>query len=129
GKQSTVDYQVYVVNGVVLDTEFEQIAQTRSPEPAKSVIEVEVAPETGTFGTDVKEGKAVTGRVAYSPFLGHEIGGSWYWGQYTPDFLDNEDLWSLAADGKTGWGPFEFEGQYVYTKFDGIENVARSLAR
>jgi hypothetical protein len=129
GKQSTVDYQVYVVNGVVLDTEFEQIAQTRSPEPAKSVIEVEVAPETGTFGTDVKEGKAVTGRVAYSPFLGHEIGGSWYWGQYTPDFLDNEDLWSLAADGKTGWGPFEFEGQYVYTHFDGIENVARSLAR
>jgi len=129
GKQSNVDYQVYVVNGVALDVEFEQIIQTRSPEPAKQIIEAKVEPKTGTFGTDVKEGKAVTGRVAYSPLLGHELAGSWYWGQYTPDFLDNEDVYSLGFDGKTGWGPFEFEGEYVFTHFDGIQNVARSLAR
>ena len=129
GERAAVDYQVYVVNGVALDVEFEQIAQTRSPEPAKTVIEAEVEPSTGTFSSDVKEGKAVTGRLAFSPLLGHEVAGSWYWGQYTPDFLDHEDVYSLGFDGKTGWGPFELEGQYVFTHFDGIEGVARSLAR
>jgi hypothetical protein len=129
GRQANVDYQVYVVNGIALDVEFEQIIQTRSPEPAKQVIEAKVEPSTGTFGTDVKEGKAVTGRVNFSPALGHEVAGSWYWGQYTPDFLDREDVWSLALDGKTGIGPIELEGEYVFTHFDGIENVARSLAR
>jgi hypothetical protein len=129
GKQSNVDYQVYVVNGVALDVEFEQIIQTRSPEPPKQVIEAEIEPSTGSFSSDVKEGKAVTGRVAFSPALGHEVAGSWYWGQYTPDFLDHEDLYSLGFDGKTGLGPFEFEGEYVFTHFDGIEGVAHSLAR
>jgi len=63
GERSNVDYQLYVVNGVALDVEFEQIIQTRSPEPAKQIIEAKVEPKTGTFGTDVKEGKAVTGEV------------------------------------------------------------------
>jgi len=129
GREASLDYQVYVVNGVALDVEFEQIIKTRSPEPAKQVIEAKVQPSTGTFGSDVKEGKAVTGRLAFSPALGHEVAGSWYWGQYTPDFLDNEDVWSLGFDGKTGVGPFEFEGQYIFTHFDGIEGVARNLAR
>jgi hypothetical protein len=129
GEKANVDYQIYVVNGVALDVEFEQIAQTRSPEPAKQVIEAEIEPSTGTFSSDVKEGKAVTGRVAFSPALGHEVAGSWYWGQYTPDFLDKEDVYSLGLDGITGIGPFEFEGEYVFTHFDGIEGVARSLAR
>ncbi|MGH7339972.1 MAG: hypothetical protein ACREKH_05715, partial [Candidatus Rokuibacteriota bacterium] len=129
GRESSLDYQVYVVNGVALDVEFEQIIQTRSPEPAKQVIEAKVEPKTGTFSSDVKEGKAVTGRLAFSPALGHEVAGSWYWGQYTPDFLDHEDVYSLGFDGKTGIGPFEFEGQYIFTHFDGIEGVARSLAR
>jgi hypothetical protein len=129
GGQANLDYQVYVVNGVALDVEFEQIIQTRSPEPAKQVIEAKVSPSTGGFASDVKEGKAVTGRLAFSPALGHEIAGSWYWGQYTPDFLGREDLWSFGLDGKTGLGPFELEGQWVYTHFDGIEGVARDLAR
>jgi len=129
GRQANLDYQVYVVNGVALDVEFEQIVKTRSPEPAKQVIEAKVAPSTGGFASDVKEGKAVTGRVALSPALGHEIAGSWYWGQYTPDFLGREDLWSFGLDGRTGLGPIELEGQWVYTHFDGIEGVARDLAR
>ena len=129
GRTSSLDYQLYVVNGAALDFEFEQIAMTRSPEAAKQVIEVKLEPTTGTFNTDVKEGKAVTGRLAYSPALGHEIAGSWYWGQYTPDFLGNEDLWSFGVDGRTGLGPFELEGEWMYTHFDGIRGVARQLAR
>jgi hypothetical protein len=129
GGQGRLDYQLYVVNGVALDFEFEQIAQTRRPDPGKQVIEVELEPATGTFGSDVKDGKAVTGRLAYSPWLNHELAGSWYYGQYTPDFLGEEDLWSLGVDGRSGWGPFEVEGQWIFTRFEGIHPVASRLAR
>jgi hypothetical protein len=129
GRTSNLDYQLYVVQGAALDFNFEQVAMTRSPEAAKQVIEVELEPTTGTFNTDSKEGKAVTGRLAYSPALGHEIASSFYWGQYTPDFLGNEDLYSFSVDGRTGIGPFELEGEWMYTHFDGIRGVARQLAR
>ena len=129
GEQGQVSYQGYVVNGLALDTEFEQVVQTRQGDTTKTAVEAKVSPSTGTFGNDVKDAKAITGRLAWSPVLGHEIAASGYYGQYTPDFLGKEDLWSAAADGRTGWGPFELEGEYVYTRFQGIENVARALAR
>ena len=117
------------MNGLSLDTEFEQIIQTRKGDTTKQVIEAKVQPSTGTFGSDVKDAKAITGRFAWSPVLGHEIAASGYYGQYTPDFLGKEDLWALAADGRTGWGPFELEAEYVYTRFEGIRNVARRFAQ
>lgn len=129
GEQGQLSYQGYVVNGVSLDTEFEQVISTRKGDTTKHEIEAKVQPSTGTFGSDLKDAKAVTGRLAWSPRLGHEIAASGYFGQYTPDFLGNEDLWSVAADGRTGYGPFELEGEWVYTRFEGIRNVARALAR
>ena len=54
---------------------------------------------------------------------------SGYYGQYTPDYLGNEDLFIVGLDGLTGRGPFELEGEYVYTQFDGTSTVARNLAR
>jgi hypothetical protein len=128
-EDAVLNYQAYVVNGVALDFEFEQIAQTRFPEPGKQVIEIELEPSTGTFGKDVKNAKAFTGRVAVSPALGHEVAGSWYYGRYTPEFLSDESLWSLGGDWKSVWGPFELEGEYVFTRFGGTDDVARSLAR
>jgi hypothetical protein len=124
-----LNYQTYVVNGVALDFNFEQIAQTRFPEPGKQVIEIELEPSTGSFFQDVKNAKAVTGRVAVSPALGHEVGGSWYYGRYTPQFLPDESVWSLAADWKSVFDKFEVEGEYVFTRFGGIRNVATGLAR
>jgi hypothetical protein len=129
GREGRLDYQAYVMNGVALDFEFEQIAQTRSPEPGKLVIEAKLEPSTGTFGRDVKDAKAGAGRLAYSPLLGHEIAGSFYAGQYTPDFLGSKNLWALGLDGLTTWGPFDLEGQYVFTRFENIDGVARALAR
>jgi hypothetical protein len=129
GGQGLFSYQAYVVNGLSLDTEFEQIIETRQGDTTKSVIEAKVQPSAGTFGSDVKDAKAFTGRLALSPVIGHEIGVSGYFGQYTPDFLGDEDRWSTALDGRTGWGPFELEGEYVYTRFEGVKNVARSFAR
>jgi hypothetical protein len=129
GEQGQFSYQGYVVNGLSLDTEFEQIIQTRKGDTTKQVIEAKVSPSTGTFGSDVKDAKAITGRFAWSPVLGHEIAASGYYGQYTPDFLGDEDVWAAAADGRTGWGPFELEGEYVYTRFEGIKNVAKRFAQ
>ncbi len=124
-------YQIYVVNGVALDTEIETVTQsaTANGDRPVSLTEVKITPSTGGFAADVKDSKAVTGRLAFSPALGHEIAGSWYYGQYTPDFLGKQDLWSLALDGRTGKGPFELEGQWVFTRFEGTRQVAQSLAR
>ncbi|MGH7893017.1 MAG: hypothetical protein ACREQL_00010, partial [Candidatus Binatia bacterium] len=105
--ESLLSYQGYVVNGVSLDTEFEQVIETRKGDTTLNLVEAKIQPGTGTFGSDVKDAKAGTGRLAWSPRLGHEIAASGYFGQYTPDFLGNENLWALAADGRTGYGPFE----------------------
>jgi hypothetical protein len=129
GEEGQFSYQGYVVNGLSLDTEFEHVLSTRKGDTTKNEIEAKISPSTGTFGSDVKDAKAITGRLAWSPRLGHEIAASGYYGQYTPDYLGKEDLWALAADGRTGWGPFELEGEYVYTHYEGIPNVARNLAR
>jgi hypothetical protein len=128
GKQGRFSYEGYVVNGATLDVEFEQIARTRQGDTAQSIIEAKIQPATGVFGNDTKDAKAVAGRLAYSPALGHEVGVSGYWGQYTPDFLAHEDAWSAGFDGLTGIGPFELEAEYIYTRFEGISKVARSLA-
>jgi Sec-independent protein translocase protein TatA len=129
--QALLGYQVYVMNGVSLDAGLEHKVEPPDMTGGQptAVWEVELSPSTGGFAADVKDSKAVAGRVALSPALGHEIAGSWYYGQYTPDFLGNEDLWAVAADGRSGYGPFELEGEGVFTRFDGTGSVAASLAR
>jgi hypothetical protein len=129
GDQGKINYQFYVVNGVSLDSEVEQVAQTRAGDTTKFAHEIEVRPSRGTFSDDLKSGKAIGARWAYSPWLGDEIAASLYWGRYTPDFLSDRPVFSFAIDGKKTWGPFELEGQYVNTHWLGINQVARSFAR
>jgi hypothetical protein len=114
------------MNGVSLDSEFETVVEAGNPKT--SVTEIKLSPSTGGFAEDVKDSKAVAGRLAFSPALGHEIAGSFYYGQYTPDFLGKQDLWSLGLDGRSGYGPFEIEGEGLFTRFDGTRSVARQLA-
>ena len=122
------NYQLYVMNGVTLDSSIDKVVQQRPGDTALSEDEVELSPSTGTFNLDNKDAKAVSGRFAVSPALGNEIAGSFYWGRYTPDFLPSEDLYALSADGIYGLGPFELEGEYVFTHFGGVKNVARGFA-
>src|SRR5438094_9717610 len=124
GNTGKISYQWYVMNGVALDAELEQTSQTRTGEATKFAQEVELRPSRGTFADDVKSGKAVATRWAYSPWLGDEVGVSLYWGRYTPDFLPNRPVFSVALDGKKTWGPFEIEGQYVHTQWSGVKDVA-----
>jgi hypothetical protein len=129
GEDGSLDYQFYVVNGVSLDSEVEHIIHSKEDTRGKLEGEVKLSPSTGTFANDTKGAKSLTGRLAWSPILGHELAGSFYWGRYTPQFLKSENVWSLGFDGLTHIGPIDVEGQYIYTRFNGIRSVARSFAK
>jgi hypothetical protein len=127
--ESNFSYQLYVVNGATIDGTVETVAHMREPGRDKLELEAEFEPQTGTFSNDVKEAKAFTGRFAWSPEIGHEIGVSFYTGRYTPDYLDSERVTSIAVDGLTHFLGFDLEGEFVTTQWRGIENVARSFAK
>ena len=129
GDHGQLDYQLYLVNGVSLDSEIEDIVLSREETRAKLEAEVEVSPSTGTFNLDSKTAKSLTGRLNFSPLEGHEVAGSFYWGRYTPEFISDEKVWSLGFDGLTHVGPIDLEWQYVFTRFGGIKSVARSFAK
>lgn len=128
GNEGELEYQFYVVNGVSMDAEVEKIIHTRDPEQNRFVAEAKFSPSTGTFSVDNKSAKALTGRLALSPAIGHELAGSFYWGRYTPNFLKDQSVWSLGFDGLTHVGPIDLEWQYIFTRFSGIKSVARSFA-
>ena len=121
----TFSYQAYAMNGVTLDSSIETVARGSGELEAG----VEIAPRRGTANLDVKGDKAGALRIAWAPAVGHELGLSGYYGRYTPDFLPSEPLWSFAVDGKTTLGPFEIEGEYVLTRFEGITRVAKGFAQ
>lgn len=129
GARGYLDYQFYVLNGVSLTGEIENVAQTRAGDTSKLAAEVELFPQTGTFANDSKSAKALSGRVAFSPAPGHEFAPSFYWGRYTPGFLPDQSLWSIGFDGLTTWGPIQLEGEYVFTRFEGLKDVAGGFAR
>ena len=129
GEHGTVGYQLYVMNGVLLEPEVESELETINDEGGKELkMEAEFSPSSGTFSKDLKDSKAVAGRLVYSPSLGQEIAGSFYTGRYTPDFLPNERITSGGADGLSIWGPFELEGEYLYSDFGNVSELARGFA-
>ena len=125
GRFGTLTYEAYVMNGVALDSSIETVARGTGELEA----EVEIQPRRGTANIDVKNEKAGAFRLAWSPAIGHEIGASAYYGRYTPDFLPAARVWAVSVDGKTTLGPFEIEGEYVFTRYDDILRVARGFAR
>jgi len=129
GNFGLLDYQLYVMNGVTLDSEVENVIETRTGDTAKFEAEVEVQPSTGTFSQDFKNAKALAGRLAWQPAPGHEIAPSFYWGRYTPSYLPSESVWSIGIDGITTHGPFQLEGEGVFTRFEGVPTVAKSFAQ
>jgi hypothetical protein len=104
------------------------VAATRFPDTRKLAFEAEFSPQTGTFSADTKEGKAVAGRLAWSPAAGHEIAVSFYTGRYTPGYLEGANVLSLALDGITRFAGFELEGELVTSRWGGLTRVARSFA-
>src|SRR5881409_372450 len=78
-------------------------------------------------GLDNNNGKAVVGRVAFSPVLGIEFGGSGYFGSYDPASKRPLSIW--AADWTFQRGPFELIGEaaWVYAR-DNNRNLNGTFA-
>jgi hypothetical protein len=63
GKQAVLSYQLYVVNGVVLDTEIEEQAEFQQGEGGVLARTVKLRPVNGPFDQDLDAGKAVAARI------------------------------------------------------------------
>ena len=129
GEEGAIDYRLYVVNGAQFDFELEEIVQTRFPARSKLELEAEFRPAKGTFSKDLKGDKSFTGRLNFSPVLGHEVAVSGYIGRYTPEVFKSMTVWSVGLDGLSTIGPFELEYEYIYTNWGNIRKLTRSLAQ
>jgi len=128
GDEGRLNYQLYVMNGATLDGQIETKIET-TPDENKLELEGVLDLSPGGFSADLNGNKAYTGRIAYSPFLGAEIGGSFYVGQYTPDFLGiNKYIAAFGGDTKFSIGPFDIEAEYIYTHFQDAQQVVGRFA-
>lgn len=127
-EKQKLDYRIYVVNGASIDAEIQNTIQTRPGTTTLNVVNANFDISTGPFSNDVKDAKAVTGRVMWSPSLGHEFGVSGYWGRYTPSYLPGKNLTSFAVDTLQSWGDFDLEAEYMFTRLGGLRQVVDGLA-
>ena len=75
-------------------------------------------------GLDNNNGKAIVGRLAFSPMLGVEVSGSGYYGTYDPFSQRHLGIW--AIDWTLVRGPFELVGESVWLY---AEDNAHTLSR
>jgi hypothetical protein len=109
GRTSKLDYELYVTTGpcgydksgtpLVNETDGTRGARQRKC--------------SASDGLDLNNGKAVVGRVAYSPMLGVEVAGSGYYGNSAPNGTYNP-LSITAIDWTLQRGPFEVIGEAAW---------------
>ncbi|HSC56318.1 MAG TPA: hypothetical protein VLC51_03905 [Nitrospira sp.] len=109
GRTSKLDYELYVTTGpcgydksgtpLVNETDGTRGARQRKC--------------SASDGLDLNNGKAVVGRVAYSPMLGVEVAGSGYYGNSAPNGNYNP-LSITAIDWTLQRGPFEVIGEAAW---------------
>ncbi len=102
GEKSKLDYQIYAVNGfegltAEGESRFSTGGGTRGGRGSQKI--------------DFNGDPSVVGRLAYSPFLGLEFGGSFHYGPY--DEKNDNDLTIIALDTTYQNGPFEFVGEFA----------------
>lgn len=89
-----VNYEIYAVNG--LDSGFSDTGMSGARSSLK---------------TDNNDDKAFVGRVAISPFLGHEVAVNGYSGAYNGN---GDDLTGIGFDTLNTFGPLELITEYAY---------------
>jgi hypothetical protein len=111
-RQSKLDYELYVTQGF---NGYENDGTPRIGE-AKGLKDARQRISTADDGLDNNNGKAIVGRVAFSPLLGIEVGGSGYYGNYSP--TNHRSLSIMAVDWTLQRGPFELIGEaaWAYAK-------------
>src|SRR5437870_5427398 len=108
---SKLDYELYATQGFNgYHGTTPQITEANGLRDARQRV------STVDDGLDNNNGKAAVGRVAFSPILGVEVGGSGYYGSYDPASKRPLAIW--AADWTFQRGPFELIGEaaWVYAR-------------
>lgn len=119
GRTSKLDYELYVTTG--------PCGYTTAGVP-------NVTEQTGTKnsrqrkcssedGLDINNGKAVSGRVAFSPILGIEVAGSSYYGNQSPTSYNPLSI--SAIDWTLQKGPFELIGEAAWAYARGNSRAIR----
>src|SRR2546422_930749 len=103
---SKLDYELYVTQGFSGFSDGTAVITA-----AKGLRNARQRVSTAEDGLDNNNGKAVVGRVAFSPILGVEVGGSGYYGSYDPASKRPLAIW--AADWTFQRGPFELIGEEI----------------
>src|SRR5881396_3444398 len=104
---SKLDYELYATQGFNgYDNGTPVIGETNGLRDARQRV------STAEDGLDNNNGKAVVGRVAFSPILGIEVGGSGYFGTYDPASKRPLAIW--AADWTLQRGPFQLIGEAAW---------------
>ena len=120
---SKLDYELYVTQG------FNGYLTSGTPviTAGAGLRDARQRVSTVDDGLDNNNGKAAVGRVAFSPILGIEIGGSGYYGTYDPASKRPLAIW--AADWTFQRGPFELIGEaaWVYAR-DNDKNLNGTFA-
>lgn len=120
---SKVDYELYVTTGPcgydgAGTPRINEINGTRNSRQRKCATD---------DGFDINNGKAVVGRIAFSPLLGVEVAGSGYHGSYDP--FSKRPMSIFAVDWTLQRGPFELIGEsaWVYVQ-DNSRALTNNLA-
>jgi hypothetical protein len=108
GRTSKLDYELYVTTGPCGykndgSPRVSEGSGTRNSRQRKCASD---------DGLDINNGKAVSGRVAFSPMLGVEIAGSSYYGNQSPTSYNPLSI--TAVDWTLQKGPFEIIGEAAW---------------
>ncbi len=111
-EMSKIDYEIYAVNG------FQSVSVNTSVINDTSVGDIEnfIRNSRGSKDTENNTNFAIVGRVAYSPFLGLELGLSTHTGYVDDD--DSNRMTIKAFDWTYQKGPFELVGEYAHASIE-----------
>jgi hypothetical protein len=108
GRLSKVDYEFYVTTGPC-GYETNGSPTVNEAEGTRGSRQRKCAADDGL---DLNNGKAVVGRLAYSPMLGIEVAGSGYYGNMSPSSYSPLNI--AAIDWTLQRGPFEIIGEAAW---------------
>ena len=114
---SKLDYELYAVNGMGCNAQGGGFTDTSGTRNCR-----------GSVSRDGNDNKGVVGRVAYSPFLGVEIAGSSFYGQYSnrnAAGVNDQDnnIGIYALDWTLQRGPFEVIGEAAWARITGNQGT------
>ncbi|ULA63778.1 MAG: conserved exported protein of unknown function [Nitrospira sp.] len=109
GPTSKLDYELYVTTGPCGS---DPNGTPRINEETGTKNSRQRKCESTADGLDINNGKAVSGRVAFSPLLGIEVAGSGYFGNSSPSSYNPLSI--TAIDWTLQRGPFEIIGEAAW---------------